>query len=196
MPPDGILPGRLSTAPILCGGLTCHSGYVCSPVAANNEKYIVSGLGFYITLLEKSDNWHGKIRLTSDTVDGAIYLYSLDDKFKQNCPVPVSESRSWMNDYGKTIGGVANTLEFDFAAKEIANTVGDIDFIEPPGGGIGHCSTDATMKVNVTLLGAGNVKSVATTTSPASVNTFRAPTGHKRIDAGILQSHDVNIYSN
>ena len=97
----------------------------------------------------------------------------------------------------KTIGGVANTLEFDFAAKEIANTVGDIDFIEPPGGGIGHCSTDATMKVNVTLLGAGNVKSVTTTTSPASVNTFRAPTGHKHIDAGILKPATiVNIYSN
>jgi len=97
----------------------------------------------------------------------------------------------------KTIGGVANTLEFDFAAKEIANTVGDIDFIEPPGGGIGHCSTDATMKVNVTLLGAGNVKSVATTTSPASVNTFRAPIGRKRIDAGILKPATiVNIYSN
>ncbi|WP_223283625.1 invasin domain 3-containing protein [Hafnia paralvei] len=200
IPESGVKLATISVQPKLCAldtpNLPGNAKFThCSP--SDSVNYYHSGLGFVVKKIDANPQWKDqKLTLQSSTIDGELLLTSPTGN-SQNCSVPVSDSASWMNDFGDK----DNIFPMDFNNVSIIDTYQTPGFVGPAfsGGGVGSCEVGTWNnpdKLNVNLSGRGNVLFTIRTSNPDSITPLKVPLTSSRVDAGLIGSPiSVNIYS-
>lgn len=205
MPESGIWLAKLIITPKLCATSEreIRDGMrysYCSPT--DGVPYYHSGLGFLIELTEAAEVWDKQLTLHSSEIDGAIMVTSntRDKKgnfLTQNCSLAVTETASWMNDFGDKN---THNLELSFLNNAIIDTFKTPGYIDPVmstgGGGVGACDviTSNYQPLKPQLLNSGNVHFTAITNNPKSQTDFKVPLAGSRIDIGLLNPQKVTLY--